>query len=201
MIVGIGYVIDKDQMKGLAQIIAWRTRDLTPSMRGKVNQGWQEMLRTVFNENMQVCTGGADQFLKAIVNEVIPFIETNYRTNCQERGLAGYSYGGLFTLYTLFQSPHLFHKYLVGSPPIWQELFDDEERFAGSHQELNAKVFMSVGGKETELHESFNKMKVCLETRAYPGLDLKAIILKDEDHDSSVAPSISRALNWLYYSD
>jgi uncharacterized protein len=201
MIVGIGYMIDDDRMKGLAQIIAWRTRDLTPLERDEINQGWQEMLRTVFSENMQVCTGVADQFLKAIAKEIIPFIETNYRADYQERGLAGYSYGGLFALYTLFQSSHLFQKYIVGSPPIWKELFDYEEKFAGSHQDLNAKVFMSVGGKEIEIRESFNKMKECLESRAYPGLDLNTLIIDEEDHDSCVAPSISRALNWLYYSD
>jgi uncharacterized protein len=201
MIVGVGYVVNDDRMKGLAQIIACRTRDLTPSTREEVNQGWQEMLKTVFNENIQVCTGGADQFLKVIANEVIPFIETNYRADRQERGLAGYSLGGLFALFTLFQSSHLFQNFFVGSPAIWKELFDDEERFAGSHQDLNAKVFISVGEKETEFHESFNKMRERLESRAYPGLDLKTIIITGEDHDSSVAPSISRALHWLYYSD
>lgn len=201
MVVGIGYSIDEDRMKGLAQIIAWRTRDLTPISRDEVNESWQNMLRTVFKENMQVHTGGADHFLKSIVMEVIPFIETNYRADRQRRGLAGYSLGGLFSLYTLFQSSVVFQNYIVGSPPISKTLFDCEERFAASHQDLKAKVFMSVGGEETDFHESFNKMKERIVSRAYPGLDLKTVIMNDESHASCVAPSISRALHWLYYSD
>lgn len=199
MIVGIGYSIDDDRMKGLAQIIAWRTRDLTPIARGEVDESWENMINTVFQEDMEVHSGGAEKFLKSIVNEVIPFIETQYRADSQERGLAGYSLGGLFTLYTLFQKSELFQKYTVGSPPIWQVLFDYEERFAESYQDLKAKVYMSVGGEETSFYKSFNQMKECLESRKYPGLELKTHIFKDEDHASGVATSISRALKWLYY--
>ncbi len=200
IIVGIGYVVSDDRIKGLAEFFAWRSRDLTPIANNEIDRSWQDILKT-YKHDIEVHTGGADLFLKSLCEEVLPFIETNYRARSEERGLAGYSLGGTFTLYALFQKSHYFQNYFVGSPWIWQVLFEEEERFAESHQDLKARVFMSLGSEENDYLESFNKMKELLESRAYPGLDLNTQIFKDEDHNSCNAAAINRALRWLYYSN
>src|SRR4051795_7184847 len=44
-------------------------------------------------------------FLEALTQEIIPFINANYRTVPSDRTLQGYSSSGFFVLYTLFQQP------------------------------------------------------------------------------------------------
>ena len=44
-------------------------------------------------------------FLDALTQEMIPFINANYRTIPSDRCLQGYSSGGFFVLYALFRQP------------------------------------------------------------------------------------------------
>ena len=80
--VGIAYAVDEE---------AWRrnrNRDLTPAPSDWVRNG-----------------GGARAFLSFIKEELIPVVDTRYRTNPSDRALSGASYAGLFTLYALFEEP------------------------------------------------------------------------------------------------
>ncbi|MGD8307460.1 MAG: alpha/beta hydrolase-fold protein, partial [Ignavibacteria bacterium] len=63
-------------------------------------------------------SGKADKFLKFLENELIPEINNNYRTQ-PFRILAGWSFGGLFTIYTFAKRPELFSAYLAISPSLW----------------------------------------------------------------------------------
>ena len=53
-------------------------------------------------------SGGAPNFLRFLRQELFPFTEREYRLVPSDRGLFGYSYGGLFALYALFTAPELF---------------------------------------------------------------------------------------------
>ena len=50
----------------------------------------------------------ADDFLSFLKKELIPFIETTYPVDPTDRCLAGFSSGGMFTLYALLHEPDLF---------------------------------------------------------------------------------------------
>jgi predicted alpha/beta superfamily hydrolase len=200
LIVGIGYRLDADRIKGLVQWASWRTRDLTPVSRSEIDQWWIERLSPMLEgEAIEVHSGGAPYFLDAITNEVIPFIEANYRFSAMDRGLAGYSYGGLFTLYVLFHAPELFQRYFAGSPTMWRQLFTDEEAYAATHKDLPAKLFLTAGEHEADLLEEFNLLLETLKSRNYPGLDLQTQIFSDEGHASAYAAAVSRALCVLYH--
>jgi predicted alpha/beta superfamily hydrolase len=71
------------------------------------------------NENKRVRdldpNGGAPKFLSFIEKELMPFIESKYRTN-SERAVYGYSMGGMFTTYVLFNRSDLFQKIYIGAP-------------------------------------------------------------------------------------
>jgi len=67
-------------------------------------------------------SGGADDFLKFIQKELIPFVENKYRTNSY-RTLVGYSFTGLPVLQALFSIPETFNSYLVIDFSAW---WDDE---------------------------------------------------------------------------
>ena len=200
LIVGIGYQVDDNRLRGLAQWAAWRTRDLTPERSEKIEAYWQNRLSSFMGgEEIQVQSGGAHLFLRSIEEEIIPFIETNYRAASTQRGLAGYSYGGLFTLYTLFNATPLFERYFAGSPTMSDKLFEYEENYASNHSDMNARLLLTAGSKESDTLEFMRRMLASLQSRMYPGLEVLTHVFEDEGNISAGAASVSRALRMLYY--
>ena len=63
-------------------------------------------------------SGGADDFLKFIKEELIPFIDLRYRTNSY-RTFVGYSFTGLPVLHALFTMPETFDSYLSIDFSAW----------------------------------------------------------------------------------
>jgi predicted alpha/beta superfamily hydrolase len=202
LIVGIGYRVDAERVKGLAQWTAWRTHDLTPTSRVEIDKWWQDRLsQIVEGELFEIRSGGAPELLQAISGEIIPFIEANYRVISDDRGLAGYSYGGLFTLYALFHNPELFKRYFAGSPTIWDQVIDDEEAYASTHSDLPVKLFITAGEKEVDLLKKLSPFLKQLQSRNYPRLDLTTQIFTGEGHATAAPAAISRALCVLYNPD
>ena len=202
LIVGIGYRVDPDRLRGLVEWGAWRTRDLTPVRREEAEQSMGRNLASIPKvETPEVQTGGAQAFLRCISEEVIPFVERNYRVYPTGRGLAGYSFGGLFALYALFQAPDTFTRMFCGSPSMWEDLFGYEKAYASRHDDLKASLLLTAGSHETETVERVTRMTERLGSRGYPGLEIQAHIFEDEGHVSAGAAAISRALSVLYYQD
>jgi hypothetical protein len=125
---------------------------------------------------------GVGKFLTFIQEELIPYVDGNYRTKPTDRTLAGGSDGGLFTLYALFHAPETFNRYIVTTPSLSRDdlVFKYEEEFASNHSELPVKLFLSVGGREPTVHvkELFER----LEGRNYDGLDMNMVIIEDAGH-------------------
>ncbi len=198
IVVGIAYPI-----KGLEDWVIGRNRDLTPTSKPEYDKEWVDRLSQVTGrDDIVVKSGGADKFLKFIREELIPFIETEYRVSSTDRALHGTSLGGLFSLYTLFQHTETFKKYFAGSPSIsWDEpyMFKLENDFAASHKDLPVSLFMCMGGLESESYiNNMNKMAKLLRSRNYPNLELETFIFENETHGSTISASIGRGLKILY---
>jgi predicted alpha/beta superfamily hydrolase len=186
-LIGIGYKINN-----MREWYGWRTRDLTPPVSPSRATGTQP------GEEI----GGAPKFLEFIVKELFPFVESQYRVSASGRGLGGYSYGGLFSLYVLFKQPDLFSLYVAGSPSIDFGdgiLFEYETEYASSHKDLSAQLFMSAGGDESiGMISNMKKMAGVLESGKYPGLKIQTHVFPGESHTSGCAVSIMRAIKALY---
>ena len=61
---------------------------------------------------LKPCTGGADDYLRLLIEEIIPTAEKEIDGVPRWRGIAGYSLAGLFSLYAIYRTD-LFS--LVGS--------------------------------------------------------------------------------------
>ena len=85
-----------------------RSRDLTPSSLKEWK--FNGLVLDTFEE-----TGNARQFAKFLEKELMPNIESNYRTTNQ-RVLVGESFGGLFAANELLQSTPVFTDYLIIKP-------------------------------------------------------------------------------------
>jgi hypothetical protein len=62
--------------------------------------------------------GGSAAFRQFIRNELMPTIETRYRTN-SETAIMGESLAGLFVVETLFADPDMFDTYIAFDPSLW----------------------------------------------------------------------------------
>lgn len=62
--------------------------------------------------------GRADDFLEFLDRELFPHVDRTYRT-APSRTIVGWSFGGLFAMYSAAARPELFDRYLCVSPAIW----------------------------------------------------------------------------------
>ncbi len=132
-------------------------------------------------------TGGAEKFLQFIKNELIPYVDTNYRTIAGENTLASYSLGGLFALYSLFNQPEIFNRYIIGSPYLLPEnyiIFDYEEQSVATLNKANAKLFISVGSEASDekYFTPIDELVTILQERNYPGIELETKVFDGSTH-------------------
>lgn len=186
VLVGIGYPIDDD-----FDCIPFREQDFLP-------------------EN------NADLFLTFLEDELIPYIDANYRTDGEHRTLVGHSYGGLFALHALFSSD-AFDSYLALSPALWygpnwdgeRYIFDLEEAFYESQDTkkptLQARLFLGVGEMEPEDEDwgftqpwmvsnviEFSKV---LKRHHYQGLEVETDVIEELGHMGSFPGAFIRGLH------
>ncbi len=144
-------------------------------------------------------TGGAQNFLKFLEDELIPFIDNNYRTVPEERAINGYSIGGLFGLYTLFTKPEIFNRYIIGSPSLtWDNysIYNYEENSSEKIGEKKIRVFISVGSEESD-EKYFNpidKLVTQIQERNYSGLKLEAKVFDGSTHLMGPPESLTHGL-------
>jgi predicted alpha/beta superfamily hydrolase len=118
-----------------------RSRDLTPSNAGQDVYGGT-------GDSGIPQSGGAPKFLQFLEKELIPYVESNFRTH-PYRLLEGHSFGGLFSTYALMNKPELFDALIVQSPALWwnkEEMTKNAKEFFKSHPNLNKSVYFGIGG-------------------------------------------------------
>lgn len=118
-----------------------RNRDFTPSKAGEDLQG------STGNSGIPQ-SGGAPKFLEFLSEELIPFVDNNYRTH-PYRILEGHSFGGLFSVYTLMENPELFDAFIIQAPALWwnkEEMTEKAKTFFKSNRILNKTVYFGIGG-------------------------------------------------------
>lgn len=106
-----------------------RTRDLTPSAVQNTPLG-----------------GGADDFMRFIETELMPYVAHHYRAHTY-KALIGHSLGGLFATHVLHKNPDLFDGYIAITPTVVYEDFqtgNDLRLFFEGTKVLNKTFFFSV---------------------------------------------------------
>ncbi|HEX6643441.1 MAG TPA: alpha/beta hydrolase-fold protein [Gemmatimonadales bacterium] len=130
--------------------------------------------------------GGADRFLRAIGEELIPEIERRYRT-LHYRVLAGHSFGGLFALHALTTRPEIFQSYVVISPSTWwnrQSLVNGVPAFLAAHRDLRASLYITTGDEGGEMLASAQRLAGILERNAPETVEWTFRHMPAESHGS-----------------
>lgn len=153
-----------------------RRKDLTPTHSIINFDG-----KTDFTYNT---TGGNEQFLQFIEKELMPYIETNYKTS-PFKIFAGHSFGGITTINCMLTHPALFDAYIAVSPSLW---WDDKYliKLAGKTlatlSSADKKIFYSNGNEGGSFHSDLMKFDTLITTSALKGFKYKYKYYPDETH-------------------
>mgnify|MGYP000370500884 FL=1 len=99
-------------------------------------------------KNADPCTGGADDYLRLLIEETIPAAEKELGGVPRWRGIAGYSLAGLFALYAIYQT-ELFARVGSMSGSLW---FPGMKEYIFSHEPKRRPdcIYFSLGDKESK---------------------------------------------------
>jgi predicted alpha/beta superfamily hydrolase len=210
LVVGIGYPVGT-----IDETDTQRTRDFTPTVDPEFGR--------IFPD--QQTMGGAPRLLAFIRDELQPWVHANYRADPDRSTFFGHSFGGLFATYVLLTKPDTFTRYGIGSPSLWwhrRNVLDLEAAYAAAHSDLRAKVYFSIGVREThegrqteasrlpadeariaglwyiDMVADMQQMVAALDSRDYPSLELASAVFADEFHITVPFLNLTRSLRYLF---
>ena len=98
------------------------------------------------------CTGGADEFLKLLLEEILPEVLKRVDGTPSHISIAGYSLAGLFALYALYHTD-VFKRAASMSGSLW---FPDFKEYALRHEmhKRPSKLYLSLGDREAHTRNS-----------------------------------------------
>ncbi len=156
--------------------------------------------------------GQARAYQAYLRDQVKPYITARYRTDPARALFLGHSYGALLGTQILFTEPGMFNGYVLGSPSLWYDkrhAMKLEARYAQQHRDLTANVYLYVGAYEAlrkgdrrynqtvDMVADNRALEAALQSRKYPGLKLKSVVLNDEDHLTVAPRGFMQALRYL----
>jgi predicted alpha/beta superfamily hydrolase len=166
-----------------------RMRDLTPSQ--PING---------FDGNMDPKSfGGGEKFIRFIKTELMPFINSHYKTEPFSI-LAGHSMSALLSFHCLVNYPTLFNAYIAISPSLWWDsslaLKQAANKLAPGMQ--NRFLFFSDASEGGTFHSAVLSLDSMLQQKKLSGLDYKYVYYPEESHGSEPVKAIADALKFIY---
>jgi predicted alpha/beta superfamily hydrolase len=169
-----------------------RVKDLTPT-------------NSVINFDGKVDTrlktsGGNEQFFDFIQKELIPYIDSNYKTS-PFKIFAGHSFGGLTVINCMLTRPALFNAYIAISPSLW---FGNKYLLRLAEQKLSSvplrgkKIFYSVGNEDGTFRDDVLKFDKLLKNDSLKAVEHQYKYYPSEDHMTEPIPAYYDALRFIY---
>jgi uncharacterized protein len=163
-------------------------------------------------------SGGANNFLSFISNELIPHIDKLYKTDTSKRVLMGHSLGGYFCLYTFLQTlkgnNNSFTDFIAASPSIHYNkyyLLTEFKNLLNMQKTNSLKTYISFGGMEDDENkddslmrknqETVSELKKILQTNQQKEIQYKADIFSNLGHMDTPLPTFIKGLQWEFSSD
>ena len=163
-----------------------RTRDLTPQPADTSSPG----------------SGGADTFLGFIKDELVPYIDSHYKTS-PFRMLIGHSFGGIFAVNALLKHPDAFNAYIIVSPSLWwsrDTLVHQIDAFLKKAPTMRTFVYETIGNEGPGMVTPSLRVLQLIESHPVEGLQWKIKLMENEDHGSIVHRSIYDGLEFVFSS-
>jgi predicted alpha/beta superfamily hydrolase len=172
-----------------------RTRDFTPT----------HSLSYLEQENIAAfsSSGKANDFMKFLEKELMPEIDSTYRT-ISKNMVIGHSFGGLFAIHVLLESRNLFDYFILIDPSWhWDHNYIGKRtrKVLQDRPDLNARVYISLANnsKDDARHymwgQEFFQM---LDRHPSKELDAKIQYFEDEKHLTVPLPSTYYGLRFIF---
>lgn len=146
-------------------------------------------------------SGHSERFRRHIAEEVIPFIESRFRTG-KRRALIGESLAGYFVVDTLLKQPELFGDYIAISPSLW---WDDRALARRSAALLRSKppagkrLYLAVGNEGGTMQKGVDTLLASLGSATPASFRWRyADKSASETHATIFHLAALEALRWLY---
>jgi len=167
-----------------------RVRDLTPSHSTSWSNGEQDADH--FKNS-----GGGEKFISFIERELIPYIDSHYKTE-PYRMFVGHSLGGLMVMNTLINNPELFNSYVAIDPTIW---WDDKTIMKQAAIVLKQKEFTGKKlffASANTMNKGMDTIRVAKDTangnlHVRHNLQFREILKKNKDNKLD--------WKWKFYTD
>lgn len=145
-------------------------------------------------------TGGGENFLKFINDELIPYVEKNYKPS-PNKIFFGHSFGGLMSAYCLLNHPEMFNSYIAVSPALWwdkESIFKNSDLLNKNKDYSHKTIFFSDGNEGAEFHKSVIKLQSLLQQKKVTGLRYNYIPYPEETHNSELVKATQDGLNFVF---
>ena len=187
----VGFLADNDRippMLVVGIVNTNRSRDLTPPSTAEIDVRYNPV------------NGGADTFLRFLTDELIPYVDRNYRTRSY-RVLAGHSFGGLFALHTLTTRPDAFRAYIATSASFnWnhQALIAEANTFFAKTREFDSDLYITAADEDPATRSALRRFCAVLDERAPKGFRWSLHDMPDQSHVSLPHLSIYSGLDTIF---
>lgn len=200
IIASVGYPLEL-YGEGFIHFVKRRGSEFTPVADAEFEEEHKKWLGI---DDIQ--SGNAPLLSRFLLEELVPVIESEYRTRSNQRVLLGHSASGLFTLFMLFHQAKEFLGYVVGSPPLSYAkdlMFRVEADYAARHTALQARLFTGIGSQEELLEPKLdamvsvsasNQFAARLSSRNYAGFHFEYQVFSGFDHLSVPAAIFAAGL-------
>lgn len=144
--------------------------------------------------------GGADKFQGFLSDELIPLIESRYRSRSEQRIIFGQSLGGQFVLYTALTQPDLFWGHIASNPALHRNLPFFLRRHAESATgKPDSRLFFASGTNDDPVFRepAVSWMEHWSNQDDLPW-QLEVVSLEGHSHMSAPPASFRRGMRWLF---
>ena len=143
-------------------------------------------------------SGGAEKFLGFLADELVPYLDQNYKT-AGFNILLGHSFGGTFIGYTLLAKPRLFDAYLAVSPYL---MYADNYVVNMADEKLKpfkqTKFFYMTVGNEVNYFETLDEYASIMKEKAEESVEFRYVKMLEEDHGTTPYFTLFSGLKFIF---
>jgi predicted alpha/beta superfamily hydrolase/regulation of enolase protein 1 (concanavalin A-like superfamily) len=147
---------------------------------------------------------GFPDFYLFLRDELIPYINEEYKTKPDKNTLYGYSFGGLCATQVLLRygAKMPFKNIIAGSPSLWWPdgvyLYDIEEELSDLTDTLAVNFYITMGSEERgAMTYHFTNMSEVLSNRNYKCFSIESILNEGHDHNSNKELTFRQGHLWI----
>lgn len=142
-------------------------------------------------------TDGAKKFRAFITQELIPEINSQYRTS-EKKGIIGESLSGLFVMETMMLHPEIFDFYIAFDPSLWWNdhyLVENAEALFAKFPEKEIKLWFA-GSSVKDISKHTKNLNKFLEINSPKNLNWKYANEPKEKHHTIFRATKEKAIIW-----